>query len=330
MNWYGLATYKTGAGELPAVRFNDNFYDLKALVALIAADPAAPRAPHAATLSLHDIFTHWTQWEAWVEYLAERMPALIASGAAQPVPGKPRVGVPFQPRRIFGMASNFYEHADEMGTELAPRSESQPYCFMKAETSVIAAEESVMMPPETEKLDWEVELGVIIGKTCRHVDVEHAFDYVAGYTVFNDISARDLNRRTDYPFKHDWFRGKSFDTFGPIGPWVVPASRIANPQSLRMTLSVNGEMMQDGSTSEMIFSIAEQIAYLSRILTLQPGDLIATGTPDGVGMGRGVFLKAGDVMVAGIEDIGYLRNPVVTEKIEIREPAPAVRVVAPA
>lgn len=328
MNWYGLASYNTNAGERPAVRWDNGFYDLRALAAAIALDGRAPPAPQAGELSLDHLFTHWAASQAWVDYAVGRLPQLIADGRVRAMPDTPRLGVPFTPRRIFGMASNFYEHADEMGTELAARAESQPYCFMKAETSVIAAEESVMMPPETEKLDWEVELGVVIGKTCRHVEVDRAFEYVAGYTVFNDISARDLNRRTDYPFKHDWFRGKSFDTFGPIGPWVVPAACIADPQSLRMTLSVNGKMMQDGSSRDMIFSIAEQIAYLSRILTLQSGDLIATGTPDGVGMGRGVFLKAGDVMIAGIEHIGYLRNPVVAETVPLAESATPARFAA--
>ena len=167
------------------------------------------------------------------------------------------------------------------------------------------------MPAETEKLDWEVELGVVIGQTCRHVSVEDALSVIAGYTVFNDISARDLNRRTDYPFKHDWFRGKSFDIRAAGA--MAGAGGLHRREKLRMTLSVNGEPMQDGNTSQMIFSIAEQIAYLSRILTLQPGDLIATGTPDGVGMGRGVYLKPGDTMTAWVEGIGVIENPVALE-----------------
>jgi 2,4-diketo-3-deoxy-L-fuconate hydrolase len=183
--------------------------------------------------------------------------------------------------------------------------------FMKAETSVVPTLANVVIPPHAERVDWEVELAVVIGRTGRHIAKEDAYDYIAGYTILNDVSARDLNRRTDYPFKHDWFRGKSFDTFGPLGPWFVPRACIAEPQNLRMRLAVNGEMMQDGNTSGMIFNIAEQIEYLSTILTLQPGDLIATGTPTGVGMGRGIYLKAGDVMVASIDGIGSIENPLV-------------------
>ena len=125
--------------------------------------------------------------------------------------------------------------------------------------------------------------------------------------------ARDLTRRSDFPFKFDWFQGKSFDTFAPLGPWIVPAAEIADPQQLRLGLDVNGEAMQDGSSAEMIFTVAEQISYLSHMLTLEPGDVIATGTPTGVGASRGVFLQPGDVMCATIESIGELQNPVAAE-----------------
>jgi 2-keto-4-pentenoate hydratase/2-oxohepta-3-ene-1,7-dioic acid hydratase in catechol pathway len=160
-------------------------------------------------------------------------------------------------------------------------------------------------------LDWEVELGAVIGRRCRHLSVDEAMDVIAGYTIVNDVSARDLNMRDDFPFKFDWFRGKSYDTFGPMGPWIVPASCFGNPHDVRLTLKVNDEVMQDGNTNQMIFNIAEQIAYLSNVLTLEPGDVIATGTPDGVGMGRGVYLKGGDVMIASVERIGSLTNRVV-------------------
>ena len=306
MIWHGLATYDLNGVERPGLVVDNKLYDLAQLA--LAGQPEQ-------TIGMPDVDGLLDAWDAWVprlSSLAEQAPGLAAQGRLTAIEGA-AYALPYRPRRIFGVASNFYEHADEMGTQLAPRAESQPYVFMKAQSSVIATKATVLMPAETEKLDWEVELGVVIGQTCRHVSVEDALSVIAGYTVFNDISARDLNRRTDYPFKHDWFRGKSFDTFGPLGPWLVPAGCIANPQNLRMTLSVNGEPMQDGNTSQMIFSIAEQIAYLSRILTLQPGDLIATGTPDGVGMGRGVYLKPGDTMTAWVEGIGVIENPVALE-----------------
>ena len=161
--------------------------------------------------------------------------------------------------------------------------------------------------------DYHSGNGCVMGKPTRRVSVDDALDYVAGYTIVNDVSARDLTKREDFPFKFDWFQGKSFDTFAPLGPWFVPRECIEDPQSLKLGLSVNGEMMQDATTAEMIFDVREQISYLSTLLTLQPGDVIATGTPTGVGAGRGIFLKPGDVMRATIEKIGTLENPVEAE-----------------
>jgi 2,4-diketo-3-deoxy-L-fuconate hydrolase len=304
--WYALASYDNGHGPRPALVLDNLLYDAA------AAARAAGLDAHPLLQGTQHAIEQWTHSAAAMGALAQQAQALAASGALKPLAAQSyRLCAPYRPGRIFGAASNYYEHAKEMGTKLAPRSESAPYCFMKADTSVIATEEDVVKPAETQKLDWEVELGVVIGRECRHVSVEQAYDVIAGYTVFNDISARDLNRRSDYPFTHDWFRGKSYDTFGPLGPWVVPRDCIDAPQDLRMRLSVNDEMMQDDTTAGMIFNIAEQIAYLSAMLTLKPGDLIATGTPTGVGMGRGVFLKPGDVMIASIDRIGSLRNRVV-------------------
>jgi 2-keto-4-pentenoate hydratase/2-oxohepta-3-ene-1,7-dioic acid hydratase in catechol pathway len=175
---------------------------------------------------------------------------------------------------------------------------------------MIGPEQTVVIPPQVSRPDWEVELGVVIGRAGRDIDPVQAFDHIAGYTIVNDVSARDKTRRSDFPFSHDWFRGKSFDTFTPVGPWFVPRDCLGDPHDLRLGLKVNDEAMQDGNTSEMIFDAFEQIAYLSTILELKPGDLIATGTPAGVGMGRGVFLKHGDVMTAWVAGIGELRNPV--------------------
>jgi len=305
--WHAIATYEQSGQARPALVLGEELFDLAALV---QAARGAGLAVGEMT-SVAALLQSWESQSGQLRALAEAVPGLRKAGAIHPLQGGYTLAVPFVPGRIFATASNYYEHAAEMGTELAPRTESSPYCFMKAESSVTATETDVVMPGGTEKLDWEVELAVVIGRTCKDVPVERAYEVIAGYTVFNDISARDLNRRTDYPFKHDWFRGKSFDTFGPMGPWIVPRDCIAEPQKLRMRLQVNGDVMQDGTAEGMIFNIAEQIAYLSSILTLKPGDLIATGTPDGVGMGRGVYLKPGDEMVASIERIGSIRNKVV-------------------
>jgi 2,4-diketo-3-deoxy-L-fuconate hydrolase len=309
MNWFGISTYADAAGKLRMGLVVDaKVYD--AHEALIAAGlgHALPDG------GLGDLLTTWEgNGAAVLTSLRAAAAHLLRTGSNGLAVQTGALAVPYQPQRIFATASNFYEHAAEMGTKLAPRSESSPYIFMKADSSVTATHTDVVMPPNTERLDWEVELAVVIGRGGRNISVEQAHEHIAGYTVINDISARDLNRRSDYPFSHDWFRGKSFDTFGPLGPWFVPKECIANPQNLRMRLTVNGEVMQDATTEGMIFNIAEQIAYLSSILTLRSGDLIATGTPTGVGMGRGVYLKPGDVMVASIDQIGAIENRVVAQ-----------------
>ncbi len=206
-----------------------------------------------------------------------------------------------------------------MGSVLAAKRESKPYMFAKATTSVTGPGATVYLPPESKKVDWEVELGVVIGRRGRRISPDAALDHVAGYTVVNDVSARDLTRRTDVPFTFDWLQGKCFDTFAPIGPWIVPARCIDDPQQLGLRLTLNEEVMQDASTSGMIFDVREQIAFLSGFLTLEPGDIIATGTPTGVGMARSLFLKPGDVMVASVDQIGALRNPVAAESINKEE-----------
>lgn len=302
MTWYALATYSSGGAQRAALVLNDKLYDIEQAAAALGMAVPFTR--------VDELLQNWTAASAVVSRFAR---AAAGGKLAALVAGSYKLHAPYRPARIFATASNYYEHAREMGTKLAERSESSPYIFMKAETSVNDPGAPVLLPRETQKLDWEVELAVVIGRTTRHVPVEKALECIAGYTVFNDISARDLTRRSDYPFSHDWFRGKSYDTWGPMGPWFVPSECIADPQNLRMTLDINGERMQDGKTDEMIFSVAEQIAYLSHILTLKPGDLIATGTPTGVGMGRGVYLKAGDVMKAAVEGIGAIENRVVAE-----------------
>lgn len=305
--WYALATYDSGEGPAPALVLEESLYDL--------ADCWRGFGNGSAPAWATSVGRVIAQGEpdtlaALARHAAER----VASGALQAVNGgREAVLAPYSPPRIFGTASNYIEHAAEMNTVLAAKADSSPYIFLKASTSVIGDGGTVLIPPETEKPDWEVELGVIIGRGGRRIRAADALEHIAGYTVVNDVSARDMNRRTDYPFKHDWFRGKSWDTFCPMGPWFVPRACVADLHQLPLQLTLNGELMQDGNTSELIWNVFEQIEYLSSILTLQSGDLIMTGTPAGVGMGRGQFLQAGDVMEARIAGIGAIRNPVAAE-----------------
>ncbi len=295
MSWFALATYKSGSGEAAGVVVENKLYD------------AREALPGGIGATLND----WPRSQAAVRALGDQVRLGKLPVAKEGLSG---LTAPIRPARIFCAAANYAAHANEMGTVLAAKSESKPYLFPKLRDTVIGPEEDIIMPPETEKLDWEVELAAVIGRRGRRIGVDQALDYVAGYTVMNDISARDLNSRTDYPFKVDWLQGKCWDTFAPLGPWLVPAWLIPDPQALRMRLQVNGKMMQDDTTAKMIWSVREQISYLSQILTLTPGDVIATGTPTGVGMGRGIFLKDGDRVEASIDGIGTLANRVVAEK----------------
>ncbi|AJF00514.1 fumarylacetoacetate hydrolase family protein [Pandoraea apista] len=306
MVWYALANYRNGTTERAAlVLSGEQLFDL-ANAARLVFDGALPAW---ATLPVDGLIAQWPDVSLELDRFAAKAEA--KRGEMRPLTiGANDILPPVRPQRVFCAASNFVEHANEMGTVLAAKADSQPYVFLKPNTSVIGQNDVVRMPAASQQVDWEIELGAVIGQTTRNISVERALDCVAGYTVVNDVSARDLNMRTDFPFKFDWFRGKCFDTFAPIGPWIVPANQIPDPQDVHMRLKVNDDVMQNGSTAEMIFNVREQIAYLSTILTLQPGDVIATGTPTGVGMGRGIYLKPGDVMEAHIAGIGTLRNPV--------------------
>ena len=200
---------------------------------------------------------------------------------------------------------NYSDHAAETGSDIP----EHPILFMKATSAVVGANDTVMLPRGSTHTDWEVELGVVIGKACKYVSVEDALDYVAGYFVSNDVSERHFQAK----LTGQWTKGKSCDTFGPIGPWLVTADEIADPQNLDMSLDVNGKRMQTGNTSTMIFSVAECISHLSQLMTLQPGDVISTGTPPGVGMGikpEPVYLREGDVMDVWIDGLGKQRQHV--------------------
>jgi 2-keto-4-pentenoate hydratase/2-oxohepta-3-ene-1,7-dioic acid hydratase in catechol pathway len=210
-----------------------------------------------------------------------------------------------RPRKdVFCLGQNYAAHAAESGNPPP----TAPIYFTKPPTTVIGPGEPVPFPQGlTTRLDWEVELGVVIGLGGRNIPQVRALDHVFGYTVFNDVSARDLQYRTS-----QWFKGKSLDGSCPMGPVIVTADEISDPQHLRLQLSVNGVAKQDSNTGDMIFSVARIIADLSAGMTLEPGDCISTGTPQGVGDGRKPpeYLKPGDVMAAEVERIGVLRNPV--------------------
>ena len=201
---------------------------------------------------------------------------------------------------------NFKDHAKESGLALP----EQPILFMKATTAICGPNDDVIIPWGSKKTDWEVELGVVIGDVARRVPEERALDFVAGYLVVNDISERE------FQLEHggQWVKGKSCDTFGPIGPMLVTTDEIPHPQMLSMWLEVNGRRYQNGSTSDMVFGVAHLVSYISRYMTLMPGDIISTGTPEGVGLGQRppTYLKAGDVVELGIDGLGRQRQQFVS------------------
>ncbi len=200
---------------------------------------------------------------------------------------------------------NYSDHAAETGAAIP----EHPILFMKANSAIVGPNDMVMKPRGSTHTDWEVELGVVIGKAAKYVSKEDALDYVAGYCVVNDVSERDYQSQ----LTGQWTKGKSCDTFGPTGPWLVTRDEVADPQALAMYLDVNGKRMQTGNTQTMIFTVAEIIEHLSGLFTLQPGDVISTGTPPGVGLGmkpNPVYLEKGDVMELGIDGLGVQRQEV--------------------
>lgn len=223
-----------------------------------------------------------------------------------------------RPGKIICLAGNYREHISESGF-VVPESETvfTQQLFLKPSTTIIGNDDQILIGKNNVKVGWETELAVIIGKGGKNIPAESAFDYVFGYTIVNDVSERGLNSKIENRHKRemdrflDWLAGKWFDTFAPCGPWIVTSDEVDDPHKLEIKLTINGDLRQHGNTRDMIFSIPEQIAYASSIMTLEPGDIISTGTPAGAGIGgAATSLEDGDTLVCEIEQIGTLRNSV--------------------
>jgi 2-keto-4-pentenoate hydratase/2-oxohepta-3-ene-1,7-dioic acid hydratase in catechol pathway len=228
-----------------------------------------------------------------------------------PVKGKQRLGACVAtPSKFVAIGLNFIDHAKESGNPIP----EYPVVFFKAPSCIVGANDDTVVPRDSTKLDWEVELGVVIGRTARYVDRKDGLRYVAGYCVINDVSEREFQLKRS---ASQWSKGKGCDTFGPIGPWLVTSDEIKDPQNLDMWLDVNSVRKQTGNTRTMIFGVADLVADVSKYMTLLPGDVITTGTPPGVGMGmkpEPQYLKAGDVVTLGIAGLGEQRQNVVAYK----------------
>lgn len=233
--------------------------------------------------------------------------AAIDPASLPVVPGNPRLGVPFAgSRKFIAIGLNYADHAAESNLPLP----TEPVIFSKAVSCLQGPNDDVMIPKGSKKTDWEVELGVVVGTLARHIEEAKALEHVAGYCVVNDISEREYQLERG----GTWDKGKGCDTFGPVGPWLVTRDEVDDVQNLDMWLDVNQQRMQTGNTHTMIFTVAKIVSYVSHFMTLEPGDIITTGTPPGVGMGRKpepVYLTAGDAMRLGISRLGEQRQSVI-------------------
>ena len=273
-------------------------------------------APAAMQGSLDPIFQDWDRWH-------ERLAALDAGGA-QPlaVPYDAFLAPVERPLHLLCIGTNYRDHIAEMGIPTDPE---YPYAFLKPITTIAAPSGPVTLPAVSAMVDWEAELGVVIGRLARNVAVADALDHVAGYVPLNDVSARDwVENRPNLGI--DWIMQKASDGFTPMGPWVTLASHVADPQALAVQCLVNGQVMQDSSTANMLFPVAEIIAHVSRYMTLSPGDVVATGTPAGVGFGMKPrrFIADGDVVTVRVGELGELTTRFVAEE----RATPSARVAA--
>ena len=266
-----------------------------------ALQPSLARVGLPGMDAVIDLFADWDRSKAAIEASLPLLDRADAVSAGQ------RLAPLLYPGKVLCAGANYYDHLAEMGMPGAKKADQRLFFFMKPPRNAVVGEgDTVRMPIGTTSFDWEVELAAVIGRRARNVVAEAALDHVAGYTVALDFSARDHNRAPDTFYKLDWVAGKANDTCCPLGPRFVPAGAQPDWQNVGLQLSVNGAGKQDGRTSQMIFSIAEQIAIASRIMTLDPGDVLLTGTPAGVGAPKGAFLAVGDQVDASIDGIGRL------------------------
>jgi 2-keto-4-pentenoate hydratase/2-oxohepta-3-ene-1,7-dioic acid hydratase in catechol pathway len=308
MTAYKLATYQSAEGPRAGLIVDDKVYD------------AARLTGKAAYASVIGVLADWRAAEGALRKAAATAGKSRSKGKTPRPLSRTRLLAPvLWPSAIYCAGANYADHVAEMNKANNRPPEPDPHTlglqswhFIKASRSLADPGATVKISDYSTRMDWEVELAAVIGRPAKHVPQEKALAYVAGYTCANDLSARDRGRRPHVPdtspFKADWLAHKSFDGSCPLGPWIAPARDIPDPQNLGLKLWVNDVLKQDSNTGQMIFTLAEQIAHLSSRLTLHPGDLILTGTPAGVGTGRGEFLKAGDTVKIWIERIGEMSN----------------------
>lgn len=305
---YQLGTALLAGKETMILACQEAYFDLRALLSKSAARQALALDEQGTPASLMEMLERWPLWRERLPQIADEA---LAQQRADQIAGEALRWRPplLYPRKLICIGTNYKDHIAEMGGTTLP---AFPYSFLKPPTTtLIGAGEAVTLPEYAQMIDWEVELAVVIGQRAHRVRGQAVMDCIAGYSIVNDISARDgLLKPT--PIGIDWVMSKAADGFAPMGPLMTSAEFVPDPQALRLTLSVNGVVKQNSNTSNMVFSVREIIEHLAAIMTLEPGDVIATGTPAGVGFGRKPpeLLKSGDQMVAEIEGLGRLETPV--------------------
>ncbi len=314
---FNLGTFsKAGGKPFAAIVLDDSAVDLA------QAATAANRKLSGATIQ--DLLEDWDRNFAALQEIAAFLDKEGAKSNAAPVASLTALPPVARPGKMFYAAQNFQEHVDEMlRAGMTPKegpkftgdkSTSKPYLFLKASSTLAGANDDIEIPRGLTRIDWEAEIACAISKRGRHIKGERALDHVAGWMTTNDVSARDLQIRTDRPgLRSDWLNGKSHDKFAPMGPYLVPKAFVKDHMKLFIRLSVNGAVKQNGNTSQFIFTPEEQIEYASGILSLEVGDIFVCGTCGGVGQGTNTFLKAGDVMETEVEGLGKMRNKFVAE-----------------
>jgi 2-keto-4-pentenoate hydratase/2-oxohepta-3-ene-1,7-dioic acid hydratase in catechol pathway len=297
---YSLATIQQNARAIPVIEIAGTYYDL-AKVAPKLLEPAPQRG-------LVNVFERWSERQLMLDRLVADLKAQPRPSAQVRAPQPDEFLTPLQyPTKVVLMGANYYAHMhNDAGFRDFDKANKIPTLFFKPPTTtLVGSGKSVRYPIQSNKFDWEVELAVVIGKRARRISEADALDYVAGYTIGVDLSARDWQFHEKHLVKFDLFGGKGFDDSCPVGPKIVPARFVAH-DSLQLKLWVNGDLKQDANTRDMIWSLAEQIAAVSEHVTLEPGDILLTGTPAGVGLATGTFLNVGDIVEAEIDGLGRL------------------------
>ena len=284
---------------------------------LAMALEAADLSFHFQATSVISVLGAWDVARTQIDNLVSKIiaaPMDFREPLSQPL-HKIKLLAPVQyPGVLYCAGANYRDHLIEMTGKEPPKNYKEPFFFLKTVAgTIIGPDQEIRLPPYSSKVDWEAEIAMVIGRVAKRVSVERAMEHIAGFTIMNDLSARDLAERDDVPFVFDWIGQKCFDTAAPMGPWITPSDAIVDTDKMDIKLWVNDELKQNSNSSQMIFKFNEQIAYLSSRVTLNPGDIIATGTPAGCGMPRGEFLKPGDQIRIVVSGLGELRNPVAAE-----------------